>query len=438
MMAKQICAKITKICEGSPASRVGVQPGDELLSIDSKPVRDILDYQYLSAEERFEVRVRRDGQDYAYSITKDAEEDLGLEFEEELFDGLHTCRNKCIFCFLGQMPKGLRQSLYVRDDDYRLSFAHGNYITLTNLSDEDMDRICSQRMSPLYISVHATDPSLRADMFRNENAGRIMEQLRMLAEARITMHTQIVLCPGVNDGEHLERSIRDLSSLYPRVASIAIVPVGLTKHRAKLAPLRPVDGETARQVINLCVRRQKEFKSRYGTRLVFPSDEFYLLSGMDFPSSRAYEGFPQLEDGVGVSRIFLDELGKVSRYKNRRLLKKRSYVLVTGVLATPLVRRFADVLNEFDGVSARVCTVKNNFLGKTVTVAGLLAGQDIAAALKGVSGGEEILIPSVALKDDLFLDDMKVSELQNVVGRRITVVPASPWEAVRRLAVHAE
>ena len=433
-MARHIYGKIVEVEEGSPAWRAGIQRGDELLSINAQPVHDILEYRYLSAEERLEVQIRRAGRTRALTVLKDAAEDFGLRFEEELFDGLRRCENDCIFCFLHQMPKGFRQSLYVRDDDYRLSFAHGNYVTLTNFGDEDMERIHSQRMSPIYVSVHATEPDLRTRMFRNEKAGRIMEQLRKLADGRIKMHTQIVLCPGINDGEHLERSIRDLSLLHPWVASVAVVPVGLTKHRAGLTPLKPVDRDLARWVIDSCRRWQREFKQRLGTRLVFPSDELYLLSETRFPGAAAYEGFLQLEDGVGICRLFLDELGKVSRRASGTGLRGGRYVLVTGVLAAPLVQQLADTLSRFDRMHARVCPVKNKFLGETVTVAGLLAGRDIAAALQGAGRDERVLIPRVALNEDRLLDDVTVSELQEMVGREVIAVPATPRGMIECLA----
>jgi putative radical SAM enzyme (TIGR03279 family) len=435
MASKETFGRILKIASNSPMWAAGVRPGDELISIDSQQVRDVLDYRYLSAEEEFEIEIRRDGQLYEGTVLRTAGEDLGLEFEDDLFDGMRSCRNNCIFCFVRQMPKGLRKSLYQRDDDYRLSLMYGNYITLTNLTDEDMDRICSQRMSPLYVSVHATETELRSLMLRNEDAGRIMEQLRRFADARLTVHAQIVLCPGVNDGEHLERTIGDLASLHPWVASIAVVPVGLTKHRNGLMPLRSFDAESARPVLDMCMRFQKDFKRRLGTRLVFPSDEFYLLAGADIPSREAYEGFPQLEDGAGVSRLFLDDLRRVSARIGRLHIRPGRYVLVTGTLALPFVERLADLLGKFEGVSARVCAVKNDFLGETVTVAGLLSGRDIAAALVDVGSDEEVLIPGIALNEGHFLDGVSVDDLREGTGAQITVVPPMPEGAAESLGM---
>ncbi len=435
---------IRHVAEGSPGDEAGLLPGDYLVSINGRPMLDILQSRFESAQEQVTLEFLRDGCKFTCAVAKDAYEDLGIEFVEELFDGVHTCRNSCIFCFLRQMPRGLRPTLYVRDDDYRLSFTQGNYITLTNLSDEEMDRICSQKMTPLYISVHTTDGALRAKMLGQPRAARIMEQLNRLAESRISFHTQIVLCPGVNDGAHLERTVNDLAALHPATESIAVVPVGLTKHRDGLYPLRPVDAESSREAIGLCLRKQKEFKARFGTRLLFPSDELYLRADQPIPSAAAYEGYPQLEDGIGVSRIFLDELARLSRgrkgapriWNGRGAPRQGSYVLVTGTLARPMIEQLADWLSTHPGVSARVCEVMNDFLGETVTVAGLMAGVDVIRALAGVRPDEEVLIPSVALNDDnRFLDDVPLGAVQAAVRVSVTVVSPSPnavWKHITR------
>lgn len=425
---------IRYVAEGSPADKSGLLPGDSVVSINGKPVHDILDCRFESVQEEVTIEYLRDGCSFTSAVEKDAYDDLGIEFEEELFDGVHTCRNSCIFCFLHQMPKGLRPTLYVRDDDYRLSFTQGNYITLSNLSDEEMDRICSQKMTPLYVSVHTTDSELRAKMLRQPNAARIMDQLHQLAESRISFHTQIVLCPGLNDGEHLERTIDDLAAMYPATESIAVVPVGLTKHRENLYPLRPADAELSRQVLDLCLRKQREFKAKFGTRLVFPSDELYLRAGQPIPSAGAYEGYPQLEDGIGVTRIFLDELARLRRKPGRHITHQGNYVLVTGVLARPMLEQFAKWLNAHFVVNARVCEVVNDFLGETVTVAGLMAGVDVIRALADIQPDEEVLIPSVALNDDdRFLDDVSLDDVRSAVRAKVTAVEASPiavWEHI--------
>ena len=436
-MSREGVGRIARVEESSPAWKAGIRPGDELLSVNRQRVRDILEYAFLSADVPLRLEIRRNGTVRSLRIRRDPDDGLGIEFGEELFDGVRSCRNKCIFCFLRQMPKGLRKSLYVRDDDFRLSFAHGNYVTLTNLGDDDIERICAQRMSPLYVSVHATDPELRARVFRGPGAANVMDRLRKLADGRITMHAQIVLCPGVNDGPHLERTVRDLASLHPWIASIAIVPVGLTRYRQGLYPLRSVDSRLATRVLTQVSRRQREFRESLGTRLVFESDEFYLLAGRRFPSRGAYEGFPQLEDGVGMSRLFLEELRRMKSSLGRKRLRPGGYVLVTGVLAAPMVSDLASALNAIEGVRARVCIVRNKFLGESVTVAGLLAGCDVADALADSAPDERIIIPAVALNEGRFLDDVTISDLERCTSRRIIVTPPSPIAVFKALTERA-
>lgn len=425
--------RIENVEGGSPASRSGIVAGDELVSIDSHRISDILDYAYHSGEQEMLLEIKRGEDILTFTIRKGEDESVGIEFDEELFDGCRSCANNCIFCFLKQMPKGMRESLYVRDDDYRLSFAQGNYITLTNLSETDMQKILTQRMGPLYISVQATEPGLRTRMLRNPNAGAIMGQLRALAGTRISMHTQIVLCPGINDGSHLDQSIHDLASLHPWVESIAVVPVGLTRHRKGLDELRPFTSSEARDVVQSMTRWQKEFRKALGTRLVYASDEFYILAGIEFPRRAAYEGFPQYENGVGISRLFLDELRRAAKRLTKMEPKSGRYVLVTGVLASDMVSRFANLMRFGGKVNARACIVKNKFFGETVTVAGLLTGEDIAEALKDSDNEETILVPDVALNDDRFLDDVTVSDLSRITGRRVVPVQASPLDLIKQL-----
>ncbi|MDH7481540.1 MAG: DUF512 domain-containing protein [Armatimonadota bacterium] len=430
---KKLNSKIAKVAQGSPAEIAGIKPGDILVSLNAHKICDVLDYRFFGADEEVEVEVLRNGSRIISTIHKELGEDLGIEFVEELFDGVRICRNNCIFCFLKQMPPGLRKSLYLRDDDFRLSFVHGNYITLTNLSDEDVERIISQKMSPLYVSVHSTDPKIREYMLGNKKAGQIMKELKRLADAGITLHAQIVLCPGINDGESLKRTVYDLGTLYPSVASVAIVPVGLTRYREGLVPIKPVDSVLATEVLDACASWQRQFLRSLGTRFVFPADEFYLLAGRPFPSRRTYEGFPQLEDGVGLSRLFLDDLRKVKRRANNTVLRPGKYVLVTGVLAANMVRELVEILNQIPAIQCRICIVRNMFFGETITVAGLLTGSDIAFSLADVAPDEIVLIPSVALKDGLFLDDMSLDELSHMVGARAEAVEPTPMGAFKRL-----
>ena len=425
-MIDKVLGIISYIVDSSIAEKAGLRVGDQLVSINAQPVRDMLDFQYLTAEEKIDIVVLRNGLDLCFSITKNEEDSLGIEFDEELFGGVRKCQNNCIFCFLQQMPKGLRDTLYVKDDDYRLSLAQGNYITLTNLTDDDIERICSQRMSPLYISVHTTDPELREKMMRNKNAGRIMDTLRRFAESRITMQTQIVFCPGWNDRENLEKTVRDLASLHPRVGSIAIVPVGLTKYREGLTSINSVDEAVAREIISSCVNWQSEFLDKFGTHLVFPSDEFYIRAGVDFPSEDAYEGFPQLEDGIGVSRLFFDELDEITEHRLIEKVLPGKYVLVTGTLAQKQIQALANAFDSQEGIEARVCSIRNDFLGESVTVAGLLAGCDVIEALSDADADETVLIPDVCLNESRFLDDITINDIKQRICARVMAVPASP------------
>ncbi|MHB1458034.1 MAG: DUF512 domain-containing protein [Armatimonadota bacterium] len=430
---KRKYGKIEYIENGSLADESGLKRGDYLVSINSHKICDVLDFDYFSNEPELTIEIFRGNDLITVKIDNPDEEDLGIQFEEELFDGCRSCANNCIFCFLKQMPKGMRDTLYVRDDDFRLSFAQGNYITLTNLSDDDMQRILSQRMGPLYISVQATEPELRQNMLGNLNAGRIMEQLRSLADARISMHTQIVLCPGINDGAHLEKSINDLTSLHPWIETIAVVPVGLTKFRDSLAELRSFTPEEALNVVTSCTEWQKRFKKTLGTRLVFPSDEFYIRAGVKLPSRAAYEGFQQYENGVGISRLFMDELKSVEKKLSKIDVIPGRYMMVTGTLASGMVSELADILNRSGKMQVRVCAVVNKFFGETVTVAGLLTGVDVAVAIQCTENDEIILIPEIMLNENRFLDDMTISELMSITGRQVISVPISPKEMINKL-----
>jgi len=420
---------ITSVASGSPAAAAGIEPGDRLVAIDGRPVRDYIDYRFLAAEDRVEVEVvKPDGTSRAAIVEKHPDQDLGLEFGSDLFDGMRICRNRCLFCFYDQLPKGLRRSLYVKDDDFRLSFLHGNFVTLTNLSRADSARICEQRLSPLYISVHATDVEVRRRILGNPRAANIVTLMRRFARCGIQMHAQIVLCPGVNDGSILDQTVRDLSNLHPAVLSIAIVPVGLTAHRGGLPKLRPVAAAAAQEVIARGRAWQGQFLAQLGSRLVYAADEMYLLAGEEFPPADEYEGFPQCDNGVGMARLFLDELEATDFSRAARL----AVTLVTGVLARGLVEQMATRMHEH-GVSADVVAVDNRLLGPSITVAGLMAGEDVAAALEGQPLGDVIALPSAALRDCEFLDSVKTEELSRRLGKRI-ICAAGPRELATRLA----
>ncbi|SMB98311.1 putative radical SAM enzyme, TIGR03279 family [Thermanaeromonas toyohensis ToBE] len=435
--------KISSVRPESIAASLGVEPGDELISINGEPVPDIIAYRYLTAAEEIEVEIAKpDGQRLILEIEKDYHEDLGLEFAEATSDGLRQCRNRCLFCFVDQLPPGLRPSLYVKDDDYRYSFLTGNFITLTNLKPRDWEHICRFRLSPLYISVHTTNPDLRAYILGNKRGAYILDQLKRLKEAGIEFHTQIVLCPGLNDGPELDKTLEDLSFFFPALRSIAVVPVGLTSHREGLFPLQRYTREGALQVVEQIERWQRYFKRLVGSRLVYAADEFYLLAGLELPPARCYEGFPQEENGVGLTRRFLDSF----RQEMRNLFAKgripgslpRRILIVTGELAAPLLKELVGELSrKIQDLEIRVMAITNHFLGAEVTVAGLLSGQDIFRGLKEskVKEGEIVFIPSIMLKkgEDVFLDGWSIADLRERLGIEIEVIPTSGRELVRAL-----
>ena len=409
---------ITRVEAGSPAAREGLRAGDRLLLVNGEPVKDLIDYEALSVRSRLVVEVERSGEKLRYLVRKRVGEPLGLCFETTLMDRMQTCKNRCLFCFVDQMPKGIRSSLNVKDDDWRLSFIMGNYVTLTNVSEEEFQRILKRRVSPLYVSVHATDPALRVKLMANPTAGRIMERLTALKEAGITFHTQIVLCPGLNDGEALERTLTDLASLYPCCASIAAVPVGLTRYREGLYPLRGYTVEEARALIEYGEKKQAEFRDVWDDTFFYLSDEWYLTAELPLPPAESYGDFPQIENGVGLLRLF--ELDFREALEDRKPLSSPRHVTVAGgVAANPFFRGLYKYLDKYN-IYADVVPVQNRFFGGNVHVAGLVTAGDIEAAFPE-KGGEPLLIPRNMLreKDDVFLDGVKLSELEEKLGRRI-------------------
>lgn len=418
----------------SIACDLGWRPGDEIVSINGHELSDILDYRFYSAEEHLNVLVRRRDQTAEFEIEKDIDTDLGVTFADALFDGVRTCGARCIFCFVDQLPKGLRKSLYLKDDDYRLSFLHGNFVTLANCTDDDLKRIVTQRLSPLYVSVHTTDPTLR-DRMLGRSSPPILEQIDTLAAGNITLHTQIVLCRQVNDGEHLDRTITDLAARHPTVSSVALVPAGVTAHRRHNTPIPPIDAKYSVEILCKVRSWQHKFSTELGTRLVWAADEFYLNAGRGVPKASAYEGFPQIENGVGLVRKFLD-----SARRSLRLVRKMAGVtaeplavsLVTGTLAAPIIRRWAESV-ESDALTITVVPIANRLFGDSVTVAGLIAGQDIIDQLRGRPVGDLLVIPSVALRDGAFLDDVTPDDIARALGLRVLVSPPTPSALIRLL-----
>ncbi len=422
--------KIHKVHPGSLAEELELVPGDELLKINGQPIRDIVDLQFALAAEEIELEVKKaDGEVWILEVEKGYDEGLGVEWENPTVDRVRLCHNKCVFCFVDQIPSNMRQTLNVRDDDYRLSFLHGNFVTLTNVKDEELQRIVDLKMSPLNISVHTTNPELRVRMLANKRSGEIMRQIEFLAKGGIEMNTQVVLVPEWNDGEELDRTIRDLAPFYPAVRTLSVVPVGLTKHRRGLHKLRPCTPDEARRVIEQVHAWQAKFREELGVSFVHAADEFYVLAEMEVPPSSHYDEFAQTENGVGVIRIFLDELDEVwPRLPKSIQGTKRSVAVVTSVSARKVIQRAIDRLGEVSGLRAEVFPIVNDFYGHHVTVAGLITGSDIVAQLSGkLEEFDTLLLPDIMLKDDadVFLDDYTVDQVQRELNRPVTVVPAT-------------
>ncbi len=421
--------RIERIEPDSIAEELELSPGDVLLAVNGEQIEDVFDYHYLIHDEYLTVLVQKpDGEEWELEIEKEYDEDLGIVFENGLMDEYRPCRNKCIFCFIDQMPKGMRETLYFKDDDARLSFLQGNYITLTNMGDRDIERIIRYRLEPVNISVHTTNPQLRCRMLNNRFAGDALERMRRLKEAGIAMNGQIVLCKGINDGEELDKSIRDLTAYIPCMQSLSVVPVGLTKFRDGLHPLLPFTKEDARQALSVIHRWQQDCMERYGIHFVHAGDEWYLLADQQVPEAARYDGYLQLENGVGMVRLLEEEFMEALLEKEPDKSLRRTVTVATGALAAPLLRKLAGCLAEkFPGVSVRVIAVKNSFFGERITVSGLLTGQDIVAQLKGRDLGDKLLLPCNMLRsgETVFLDDMTLEELKSALQVQADIVKSS-------------
>lgn len=419
---------VEAVAEDSIAYELGISPGDRLLTVNGKAVRDILEYRYYTGEDYIVLEVEKEnGEVWSFEIEKNYDEDLGLVFSEAVFDHLRVCRNRCLFCFMDQLPPGMRKSLRVKDDDYRLSFLYGNFITLTNLDSKDWEQIITLRLSPLYISVHTTDPEIRGLMLGNEEARNILLDLERLRENGLQVHTQVVLCPGINDKEVLASTVLTLAEFWPSVLSVGIVPVGLTNHRLGLYPLKPVNRQQARAVINLGESWQQYFRDRIGVGFVYLADEFFVKARHDFPPAVYYDEYPQLENGIGLARQFLDRLGELESTLPESVPENLDATLVCGESARSLLRTAADRLNRVKGLTVEVLPLKNRFFGNQVTVTGLLTGRDIEYSLGPGYKNRTVIIPGVMLKEGehRFLDDMTVDELSKKTGANIIVVNAT-------------
>lgn len=417
---------ISKILPGSIAQELEIEPGDALVSVNDTAIQDVFDYHYQMNEEYVTVVIRKpDGEEWEYEIEKDYEDDIGIVFENGLMDEYRSCCNRCIFCFIDQMPPGMRETLYFKDDDSRLSFLQGNYVTLTNLKEQDIERIITYKLAPIHISVHTMNPKLRCEMLNNRFAGEALQKMRRLYEAGIEMNGQIVLCKGVNDGEELERSIRELVEYVPHMRSVSVVPAGLTKFREGLYPLELFTSQEAQEVLRTIHRWQKQCMERFGTHFIHASDEWYLLAKEELPPEESYDGYLQLENGVGMLRLLLDEFQEALQEGENGTLSQETISVATGKLAAPYIQMLAqEFMQRYPQKRIQVFAIRNDYFGEQITVAGLLTGQDILNQLKEQELGDRLLLPCSLLRsgEEVFLDDMTVGELKNALQVRIDIV----------------
>lgn len=428
---------IKEVKPGSIAEELELEAGDVLLAINGEEIEDIFDYRFLIQDEYLEVLIRKtDGEAWELEIDKDYEEDLGLEFENALMSEYRSCHNKCIFCFIDQMPPGMRETLYFKDDDSRLSFLQGNYITLTNMKDKDIDRIIRMHLAPINISVQTTNPELRCKMLNNRFAGEKLKYLKRLYDGGIEMNGQIVCCKGVNDGDELKRSIEDLAGYLPFMRSVSVVPAGITKFRNGLFPLETFTKEEAEAVIDMAETYQKQYFEEYGLHFIHASDEWYILAERPLPEEERYDGFIQLENGVGMLRLLTDEfeealknLLKSEWYSKQKEVLNRTMTVITGKLAYPTIQEFAKRLEEaFPGLKLPVVAIRNDFFGETITVSGLITGQDLIKQIKerqeaGEDLGDTLQLPANLLRsgEQVFLDDVTVSQVEEALGMRVVM-----------------
>jgi len=416
-------AKIVEVKSNSVADLAEIRPGDVLKRIDDTSLRDIIDFQIYSDEPKFKLNILRDGRDICHEIKKMPGEPLGLRFSSSIFDKVKCCKNKCVFCFIDQLPRGVRKSLLIKDDDYRLSFLYGNFITLTNLEESDLERIIEQRLSPLYVSLHSTNPMVRSKLMRTKGEDKALKYLKRLLNAEIRVHIQIVLCPGINDGDVLMSTLSELSRNYSGIESVGIVPVGLTTHREGLYPLRSFTSREAATLIEEVKRFQEKFLKENTSPWVFLADEFYLLAKMPLPNMEHYQDFPQIENGIGLSRLFLNEFEEAFN-KHADDFRPLRGTLLTGEMAEPIFKNVVAKLKQF-GVFLKVKKVPNRFFGGKVSVTGLITGSDVLGLINKESIDGPIILPDIVLNEDkVFLDDLTVEELEERLSVPVSVVPS--------------
>ena len=424
---------IKSVEEGSIAWEMGIEPGDVLLRINHQIIEDVFDYHYYVNDEELLVLIRKaNGEEWELEIEKDYEEDLGIEFEQGLMDEYRSCRNKCMFCFIDQMPKGMRETLYFKDDDSRLSFLQGNYVTLTNMSDHDIERIINYHLEPINVSIHTTNPELRCKMLHNRFAGDALKKIDTLYEGGIMMNGQIVLCKGENDGEELERSIRDMTKWLPNLQSVSVVPVGLTKYREGLYPLEPFQKEDAQNVLATIHKWQKKIYDAYGFHFIHASDEWYLLAEEELPEEERYGGYLQLENGVGMLRLLENEF-RTAYEELEGDDRKRHVSLATGRLAAPTIAKLMERLKgKYPNLKVDVYPIRNDFFGERITVSGLITGQDLKKQLADQELGDVLLLPNNMLRsgEEVFLDDMTVTELAEALQIKVRMVGSAGQDLI--------
>lgn len=419
---------VKSLMPGGIGEELGIEPGDKLLAINGNEIQDVFDYYYYEESEQLLLLIEKpDGEEWELEIEKDEDESLGIEFDQSLMDEYRSCRNKCMFCFIDQMPKGMRETLYFKDDDSRLSFLQGNYITLTNMSDHDVERIVKYRLEPINISFQTTNPELRCKMLHNRFAGEALKKVDILYRGQIEMNGQIVLCKGVNDGEELERTIRDLTGYLPYLKSVSIVPVGLTKYRDGLYPLEPFTKEDAREVLSVIHRWQEKIYQEYGIHMIHAGDEWYVLAEEEVPEEARYDGYLQLENGVGMMRLLFNEVQEALSAVTGDG-RQREISLATGRLMYPYIGKILEeIRKKFPNITTHLYAIRNDFFGERITVSGLITGQDLTGQLKGQPLGERLLLPCNMLKigEPVFLDDFTLEEVENSLQVKTDIVKSS-------------
>ncbi len=419
---------VKSLMPGGIGEELGIEPGDKLLAINGNEIQDVFDYYYYEESEQLLLLIEKpDGEEWELEIEKDEDESLGIEFDQSLMDEYRSCRNKCMFCFIDQMPKGMRETLYFKDDDSRLSFLQGNYITLTNMSDHDVERIVKYRLEPINISFQTTNPQLRCKMLHNRFAGEALKKVDILYRGQIEMNGQIVLCKGVNDGEELERTIRDLTGYLPYLKSVSIVPVGLTKYRDGLYPLEPFTKEDAREVLSVIHRWQEKIYQEHGIHMIHAGDEWYVLAEEEVPEEERYDGYLQLENGVGMMRLLFNEVQEALSAVTSDG-RQREISLATGRLMYPYIGKILEeIRKKFPNITTHLYAIRNDFFGERITVSGLITGQDLTGQLKGQPLGERLLLPCNMLKigEPVFLDDFTLEEVENSLQVKTDIVKSS-------------